>query len=93
MAGETKPFWQLDLSKITWVGWLLMLISIASIIGATILIMLVLEALGLRHNPGNVGHRPWYEKGAVVVGVGVGFSVFEAGRRILARLGYRVTRP
>ena len=93
MADETKPFWHLDLSKITAFGWLLLLITIASIIGATLLLLLLLEVLGLRHNPANLGQKSWYEKAAVVIAVGVGCGVFEAGRRILARLGFRVTRP
>ena len=93
MTEETKPFWRLDLTKLTPAGWLLIVVSIASVFGATILLLLFLEAIGLRHDRQNIGAKPWYEKAAFLAALGVGFGVFELGRRVLARFGFLITRP
>jgi hypothetical protein len=93
MSEETKPFWRLDLTKLTPAGRLLIAASIASVLGATILLLLLLEAIGLRHDPYNLGAKPWYEKVALLAALGVGFGVFELGRRVLAPFGFPVTHP
>jgi hypothetical protein len=93
MPQSTPEFWKLDLTKLTRAGWLLMLASIATVLGVSVTFLALFAALGWLGNQGN--SRPSRLVGgiAVLLGIGAGVGVFSLGQSALARLGLKIMRP
>jgi hypothetical protein len=92
MAEQPHDFWNLDLSKLTWSGWLLMLLTIGTVIGILVAVIGVLDALGFRRDPvANRGDR-WMGLVAFVPALAVGCGVFVGGRHLFERLGCPIQR-
>ena len=92
MSDITPEFWKLDLSRLTVAGWGLMLASCVTVLGASVLMLALLSALGWWGNEAN--NRPSRVFAGMVVGVGVmaGAAVFVLGQYVLSRIGLSVLR-
>lgn len=94
MTEKPPEFWNLDLTRLTWRGWLLILLAIGTVMAVSIpLLGLLTTLVGGRGAPGRDAVPRWMGIVAVVVGVGAGSAVFELGRRLLLRAGFPITRP
>src|SRR5579872_3037134 len=92
-VGERPPdFWNLDLTKLTWAGWLLLL-TLGTVIGTAVALMFVAESLGFHRDPGETS-RPGLLKWAICVpALGAGCGAFALGRWCLGRAGLSILRP
>ena len=92
MAEKGPDFWNLDLTKLTFVGWLLILLSIGTLIGTLIAMAALLTALGFKRNvEDNRGNRMMAIL-AFIPSLGAASGVFLLGRMLLERMGLRITR-
>jgi hypothetical protein len=91
MPEKPGEFWNIDLTRLTWSGWLL-LVTIGVVVGVVVIEVLLSSALGFRHNP---GHRPsrWLGVIALIPALAAGVGVFELGRRLFRSAGCPITRP
>ena len=76
-----QPFFRLDLAKITGGGWLLMALTLIVLFATIFVGKLIAESLGWRGDRYVLGF----------CGIAAAGAVFEAGRRLLVRAGFRVT--
>jgi hypothetical protein len=93
MPQHSPDFWNLDLTKLTWSGWLVILASCATVIGVGIAGIWVLEVLGLRHDPINNRNNRGLALLAFAPALAAGCAVFLLGRLFFARLGWPILRP
>jgi hypothetical protein len=89
MADASPEFWKLDLTKLTLAGWLLMLASIATVLGVSAALLGLLSWL---LGAGNQRPSRLVAGLAVVAAIAVGAGVFALGQNGLSRLGLRVLR-
>jgi hypothetical protein len=92
---DEKPhdFWNIDLGRLTWSGWLLMLLTIGTVLGVAILVVFLLELLGFERDPSNPRGDRWMMVLGMGGGVGAASGVFLLGRRLFDRLGCPILRP
>jgi hypothetical protein len=93
MAEKPTEFWNLDLTRLTWTGWLLMLLTVGTVLGALAAGIGLMEALGFRADPADRRKDRWLAAVAFVPAAALGCGVFEGGRRLLQRAGMPITRP
>jgi hypothetical protein len=86
---EQQPheFWKIDLSKLTWSGWLLIIVTIGTLLGVLIGMMALFEALGVHHDPVNNRNNRWMAVLAFIPAIGAACGVFVVGRKMFDRLG------
>jgi hypothetical protein len=88
MSSQFPDFMHLDLSKLTLAGWLLMLLTLATVVGVFVLVGLVLHLLGFEVGSGNRVLAVI----VVVCGLAAGAGVFQGGRMLLDRIGVPILR-
>jgi hypothetical protein len=92
MPEKPHDFWNLDLTKLTWSGWLLMLLTVATVLGVAVVVMLTLEALGFQRHATDWRSGRWMAVLGVGVGIAAGAGVFAGGRWLCNRLGCPILR-
>jgi hypothetical protein len=92
MADESKGFMHIDLFKLTLLGWLVMLATIALVIGVSIGLAFLMQAVGISLDTPEGGRRRWVMGVCVLAGVGVGAGFFEGSRRLSRLLGVPLLR-
>jgi hypothetical protein len=90
MPAPMPDFMHLDLTRLTWAGWLLLLLTLGVVAGACVGIMLALWALGVVTEPGK--HRG-VAAVVLIVSLGAGGGFFAGGRRLLQGAGLPILRP
>jgi hypothetical protein len=90
MPAQMPGFMHLDLTRLTWTGWLLLSTTLGVVGGACVGIMLALGALGLVTEPGK--HRG-VAAVVLIVSLAAGGGFFEGGRRLLQGAGLPILRP
>ena len=86
---ESPDFWNLDLRKLTWCGWLLMLLTVVTFFGAAVALAGLYRALGWDGDHG----RGWVRAAIFLPALGAACAVFALGRWGLGRAGLTVLRP
>jgi hypothetical protein len=89
MAERSPDFWNLDLTKLTWAGWLLMLLTLATLIGVAVALMALYEALGWSEQRS----RGWIKVAVILPAVAAASGTFVLGRWCLSRAGLSIFRP
>jgi hypothetical protein len=89
----TPEFWKLDLAKLTFAGWILILSACATVLGVAALLLGLLSILGGGANQADNHPSRLAATVAVFIGVAAGAGVFALGRLGLERLGLKVMRP
>jgi hypothetical protein len=92
MTEKSPDFWNLDLTRLTWSGWLLILVAIATVLAVAVALIGLLEVLGLRHDPVNNRNNRWMGLFALAPALAAGSGVFVLGRWIFNRLGLPILR-
>jgi hypothetical protein len=92
MSENQEDFMNLDLTKLTLVGWLMMLLTIATVLGLMIGLALLLELVGISLDDPEGGKRRWLMGVCLLAGVAAGVGFFEGGRRLLNHLGLPLLR-
>jgi hypothetical protein len=87
MTDEPKGFLHIDLTKLTLVGWLIMLLTIAMVLGVTVGLAFLLQAAGLALETPEGQRRRWVMGLCLLAGVGAGAGFFQASRRLCRSLG------
>jgi hypothetical protein len=93
MSEKPHEFWKLDLGKLTWSGWLLMILTIGTLIGGAIGMFLLLEALGLGQEAGTNRRSRWVVVLALLPAIGVASGVYFLGRQFFQWIGKPILRP
>ncbi|MFL5244580.1 MAG: hypothetical protein ACJ8FY_20970 [Gemmataceae bacterium] len=89
MPQKLPEFMHLDLFKLTWTGWLLLLLALATVLGVGAVIILTLDTLGYRVDSSS-GRGV---KGTIfIIALAAAAGVFELGRRWLDRIGLPILR-
>jgi hypothetical protein len=92
MPEQPSEFWNLDLKRLTWSGWLLMLLTLGALVGVGVAMMFLLEALGVRKETEDNHPRRWFALLILLPALGVACGVFALGRRLLERLGLPIMK-
>ncbi len=92
MSEKPPDFWNLDLGKLTWAGWLLMLLTLGTLIGTAVGLIGVTESLGLRLEPGETRRPGWVKWAVFVPALGAACGAFALGRWSLGRAGLSILR-
>lgn len=92
MAEEQKDFMHLDLTRLTLVGWWMMLSTIAIVLGVMVGLGLLLELLGVEMKNSDGSKRPWVMGICLMCGIGAGIGYFNGGRALFNRLGLPLMR-
>jgi hypothetical protein len=92
MRPKSPDFWNLDLTRLTWSGWLLIVAAITAVIAVTVGAIMLLEGLGLRHGPVNNRNNRWLGIVVLAPGIAAGAGVFALGRSLFNRLGWPILR-
>jgi len=91
MAEKHGDFWNLDLTKLTWSGWLLILLSIGVVVAVMLAMIALLAALGFPISDRS-GNKRWLGLVALIPALGAGSGVFVLGRRLLDQWGAPIMR-
>src|SRR5947209_2206958 len=92
MPEKPTEFWNLDLKRLTVTGWLLMLLTLGTVLGGAVGMMFLLEALGVRKEAGDNRQNRWLAIVALAPAIGVGCGVFALGRRFFDLIGLPILR-
>jgi hypothetical protein len=90
MPAPMPEFMHLDLTRLTWAGWLLLLLTLGVVIGACVGIMLTLGALGVVTE---MGKSRGVVAAVLVVSFAAGGGFFAGGRLLLQGAGLPILRP
>jgi hypothetical protein len=90
MPAPMPDFMHLDLTRLTWAGWLLLLLTLGVVVGACVGMMLALGALGVMTE---VGKSRGVVAAVLVASFAVGGGFFAGGRLLLQGAGLPILRP
>jgi hypothetical protein len=88
MSSQFPDFMHLDLTKLTLAGWLLLAVTLASVVGVVVLLGLLLYGLGFELGSGNKALAAV----CVICGIAAGAGVYQLGRMLLDRAGIPILR-
>ena len=89
MGDRFPEFMHTDLTKLTWSGWLLLLVTLGVVVAtALVLGLLLVVGFGVAVGQGN----RWVMAVILIVALGAGGGVFQLGKHLLARAGFPILR-
>ena len=92
MSDKPDGFMNMDLTKLTLVGWLMMLLTIAVVVGVAFAVGAIFRLVGLDFHTPEGAQRRWVAALCILPGIAAGGGFFEGGRRLLNRLGFPLMR-
>ena len=87
-VADSPDYWNLDLRRLTWCGWLLMLLAVVTLFGAALALAGLYRALGWDGDHS----RGWVKLVIFLPALGASCAVFALGRWGLGRAGLSVLR-
>jgi hypothetical protein len=92
MGEEPREFWNIDLTKLTWSGWLLILVTVGTALSVMIAVVGLLHVLGFQRDPTQTSSGRWVGAVALVPGLAIGSGVFAGGKWLFERAGCPILR-
>ncbi len=92
MSDEQQQFWNLDLSKLTCSGCLLMVLTVGVVLGVAAGLMGLLKMMGMPAQNPDGGSNKVVGVIALLPAVALGGGVFALGRKLLKKIGMPIMR-